>query len=221
MTFTLHKKHLVIAALVIIAGTGLFFLGRAFSPVSTSVSAQRSTSHLRAPTRDQRSTAASAPASSPTSPSTSVSPATSTGTSARPPTSTPTTSAPTTSARASTPAATSSPPKTTEPLPLFTAGSFSGRDPTTIDFSPGCCSTVQNIKWQQWTAAQAQGTGTYEYDTCANGCVEGPFDPYPATITLSGPEGGQFTVLEFAIDGGPQAGVSMWTYPNRWPFDSS
>jgi hypothetical protein len=110
---------------------------------------------------------------------------------------------------------------TTTPPPIFSAGNYSGREPATIDNSPGCCSVIDHITWSVWSAAQAQGRGTFEYDTCADGCVRGPFDPYPATVTLSGPEGGQFTVLIEDIEGSPQAGVSTWTYPSSWPFGGS
>lgn len=113
---------------------------------------------------------------------------------------------------------TTAPPATSAPTsPLFTAGTYSGTEPSTIDFSPGCCSVITGISWSSWTSAQAQGTGTFQYDTCANGCVNGPFDPYPAVITLSGPIGGQFTVLTRSISGGPTGGVTTWKYPTQWP----
>ncbi len=127
----------------------------------------------------------------------------------------------TTSTTAPAPTTTSAPPATVAPLPLFTAGSYSGREPSTIDLSGGCCAVVQHISWTSWTTAQAVGTGTYEYDTCAQGCVQGPFDPYPARITLSAPLAEQFTVLTLSITGGPDAGVTTWQYPSQWPFDSS
>ena len=107
------------------------------------------------------------------------------------------------------------------PLPVFTAGNYSGRDPTAIDNSPGCCSVIDHLTWSSWTAAQAEGHGTYEYDTCVNGCVRGPFDPYPATVTLSAPEGGQYTALTEVVAAGPEAGFTSWTYPSHWPFGAS
>lgn len=143
------------------------------------------------------------------------------------PTTTSTAPAPTTTAPSATtttapaPTTTTAPPVPAAPLPLFTAGNYSGREPSTIDFSGGCCAVVQDITWTSWTAAQAAGTGTYEYDTCADGCVKGPFDPYPARITLSAPLGGEFTILDRSITGGPDAGLTSWQYPSQWPFSSS
>jgi hypothetical protein len=72
----------------------------------------------------------------------------------------------------------------------------------------------------RWTPAQAVGAGTWEYDTCASGCVDGPFDPYPAILTLPGPLGGTFTVLEESTTG-PQGGVTNWSYPQDWPSGAS
>lgn len=109
---------------------------------------------------------------------------------------------------------------TTLPLPLFVAGSWSGREPTTIDFSGGCCNVVDGLTWSSWTGAQAVGHGTWEYDTCASGCVNGPFDPYPATIVLSGPAGGDFTALTDTTTG-PEGSVTNWSYPQQWPFSAS
>jgi hypothetical protein len=109
---------------------------------------------------------------------------------------------------------------TTAPLPVFIAGSWTGRQPTTIDLAPACCSVIDNITWSSWTSAQAVGTGTWEYDTCASGCVDGPFDPYSASLTLSGPLGETFTVLEESTTG-PQGGVTNWSYPQDWPSGAS
>ena len=126
---------------------------------------------------------------------------------------------------------TTSPPSTTStlaptttappPTPVLTAGSFSGRDPGSIGFSPACCNVVDHLTWSTWTSAQAEGSGTFEYDTCQNGCVNGPFDPYLVTITLSGPSGGEFTVLTEDVTSGPEAGVTGWTYPQQWPASAS
>lgn len=123
-----------------------------------------------------------------------------------------------------TPVSVAAPSSTTPanaPLPNFTAGSYNGRGPKQIDFSGGCCSVVDMLAWSSWTSASAQGSGSYEYDTCTNGCIQGPFVPYPATITLSNPEGNEFTVLTRDISGGPDAGVTTWTYPSMWPFSAS
>ncbi len=114
----------------------------------------------------------------------------------------------------------SSPTTTVAPLPILTAGGWTGRQPTTIDFSGGCCNVVDHITWSSWNSAQAVGQGTWEYDTCASGCVNGPFDPYPATITLSGPLGGTVTALTDATTG-PEGSVTNWVYPQPWPFSAS
>jgi len=62
------------------------------------------------------------------------------------------------------PTTTVPPTTTTEaaPLPVFIAGSWTGRQPTTIDFSGRCCNVVDKITWSSWAPAQAVGQGTWE-----------------------------------------------------------
>lgn len=105
--------------------------------------------------------------------------------------------------------------------PVFAAGSYRGRYPSTIDFSSGCCSLVSLLTWSSWTDVQARASGTFEYDTCINGCGKGPFHSYPAAIELSDPADGQFTVLTRAISAGPTRGVTTWTFPLRWPVGAT
>lgn len=104
---------------------------------------------------------------------------------------------------------------------MFAAGSYRGRYPSTIDFSSGCCSLVSLLTWSSWTDVQARASGTFEYDTCINGCGKGPFHSYPAAIELSDPADGQFTVLTRAISAGPTRGVTTWTFPLRWPVGAT
>ena len=136
-----------------------------------------------------------------------------------------------TSVRTSTPATTAvvttttTPPTTTTvlpaaPLPDFVAGSYTGRQPSQIDLAPACCNVVDHIAWSSWGSAQALGQGTWEYDTCASGCVNGPFVPYSASLALSGPLGGTFTVLTVDTTG-PQGSFSSYSYPQTWPYGAS
>jgi hypothetical protein len=110
---------------------------------------------------------------------------------------------------------------TSSKLPVFAAGSYRGRRPSSIDFSSGCCSVVKHLTWSSWTDARARATGTFEYDTCVNGCAKGPFDPYRATVELSDPADGQFTVLTRSISTGPTRGLTTWTFPLRWPVGAT
>lgn len=125
-----------------------------------------------------------------------------------------TTSAPTTT---SPPASTTTAPP--EPLPTFVAGQWTGEEPVQIDFGSGCCNVVDHLTWS-WAGTTAVGQGTWEYDACTEGCVMGPFTPYPATITLSDPVGGVFTKLTDTTSG-PYGTVSNWYYPQNWPFGAS
>jgi hypothetical protein len=84
---------------------------------------------------------------------------------------------------------------TTAALPIITLGGFSGRYPTEIAFSADGGNVVTGITWSSWTANGAVGNGTWTYENCVPDCVHGSQTPYPATITLSNPVGGQFTTL--------------------------
>lgn len=130
----------------------------------------------------------------------------------------PNNAAPSTTSAAAAPSP--SPSSTTSSLPLFIAGTWTGTQPTSINFGAGCCNVVDHLTWSAWTTTQAVGHGTYEYDSCTAGCVAGPFIPYPATITLSNPSNGIFTVLTESTPG-PQEGSGTWTYPSQWPFGAS
>lgn len=101
--------------------------------------------------------------------------------------------------------------------PVFTAGPYRGRRPSTIDFATDGSSAIEHLTWSSWTTGHARATGTFEYDTCRRGCGQGPFRAYRATVELSVPAGGQFTVLVRTVAAGPTQGVTTWTYPLRWP----
>lgn len=117
-------------------------------------------------------------------------------------------------------------PPTTEPvsLPKFEAGAFTGRDPSTIDFSVDAGNIVSNITWASWTTTQAIGQGTWTYDNCVPDCASGSATPYPATIVLSNPANGLFTTLTETTSG-PQGRVQTFSYPassqQSWPNDAS
>ena len=130
-----------------------------------------------------------------------------------------TTTAPPVVTTSTLPATTTTQPPAT-PTPVFVAGSYSGRQPTQIALAPACCSVIDHIAWSSWGSSQASGEGTWEYDTCTNGCVNGPFVPYPAGLTLSGPLGGTFTVLTVSA-AGPYTGGTNFSYPNSWPYGAS
>jgi len=131
---------------------------------------------------------------------------------------------PTTTVVTSTPARPSAAVPTTspatEPSPQFAAGSFTGRDPSTINFSSDQGNIVSNITWSSWTATQAVGQGTWTYISCVPDCASGQPTPYVATIALSNPVNGLFTALT-ETTAGPQGRVQAFSYPQPWPLAAS
>jgi len=109
---------------------------------------------------------------------------------------------------------------TTQPLPQFTAGAFTGRDPSTINFSSDQGNIVSNITWSSWTATQAIGQGTWTYISCVPDCATGQSMSYAATIALSNPISGLFTALT-ETTAGPQGRVQAFSYPQPWPLAAS
>lgn len=82
-----------------------------------------------------------------------------------------------------------------QPLPTLTVGTWTGREPATLFFSADGGNVAGDLTWPVWDATHAIGHGIrYEQD-CIPNCVSGKRTPYPVTITLTGVENGQFTVL--------------------------
>lgn len=74
---------------------------------------------------------------------------------------------------------------------------------------------MSGIAWTSWTASSAQGNGTWEYDDCNPSCAQGISTPYPATVKLTSPAGGQFTQLT-EIQSGPHGQTSTYTLPSTF-----
>jgi hypothetical protein len=112
----------------------------------------------------------------------------------------PVTAAPTTTATVAT-TTTAAPTNTTAALPILTMGNFSGREPQGIYLSGDAGNIVTGLTWT-WGATQAVGHGTRNELSCDPDCATGKATPYPATITLSKPVSGKFTLLvEVTNDG--------------------
>lgn len=123
------------------------------------------------------------------------------------------------SASPSPPAGTAEPSPTvasTPPLPLLKAGSYEGKKPTSIGFSADGGNVVSSISWSSWAPTSAIGRGNSVIENCVPDCAQGGFVTVTATIKLSNPSGGFFTMMTETRDGHKL----VWKYPNRWPLDA-
>jgi hypothetical protein len=102
------------------------------------------------------------------------------------------------------------------PLPVFIAGTYRGRRPTSIYLSGDAGNVVVNLRWSSWTASSATGTGTSDIQGCVPDCASGTETPVPASITLVAPTNGYFTKLIERRAGKTE--VFVYT-PNHLPDD--
>lgn len=102
-------------------------------------------------------------------------------------------------------------------VPVVNIGSYSGRAPSEIDFSADGGNIVTRIRWQSWTGQRATGRGTSAIESCVPNCAQGPVSYVPATINLSVPLGGKFTVLTEVRKGH----TLTLRYPVSWPLAAS
>lgn len=108
-------------------------------------------------------------------------------------------------------------PAAPAPEPVVNIGSYTGRAPSKIDFSADGGNIVTGIHWGSWTARGAIGHGTSAIESCVPNCAQGPVTYVPATITLSAPLGGEFTVLTETRKGQ----TITLRYPVSWPLAAS
>jgi hypothetical protein len=80
-------------------------------------------------------------------------------------------------------------------LPTVTLGTWTGIEPSLMQFSGDSGNIVSNIMWSSWNNSSAVGTGAWGYDDCVPDCAQGTVTDYPTTITLSHPSDGRFTQL--------------------------
>ncbi len=83
----------------------------------------------------------------------------------------------------------------TTTLPTATLGTWTGIEPTLMQFSGDAGNIVTNLAWSSWNNQSAVGEGTWGYDNCTPDCAQGVVKDYPATITLTNPSDGRFTEL--------------------------
>jgi hypothetical protein len=93
-------------------------------------------------------------------------------------------------------------------------GTWTGVEPTTIQFSADGGNVVGSIRWTAWTDRSAVGAGTWGYNDCQPDCAAGKITDYPATIELSAPSHGQFTSLT-EVQSGPYGHTFNYTLPTR------
>jgi hypothetical protein len=99
--------------------------------------------------------------------------------------------------------------------PIIKLADWSGVEPKTIGFSGDAGNIVSDITWSSWNADSAVGQGTWGYDNCEPSCAAGQVTPYPTTISLSKPSGGQFTLLT-ENQSGPHGQVSTYPLPSKF-----
>jgi hypothetical protein len=105
----------------------------------------------------------------------------------------------------------------TAALPVLTVGGWTGTGPSSIGFSADGGNVVTGIVWSSWTASGARGRGTSYLDNCVPNCAQGTMTAVPATITLSGPADGRFTVIKERRAGA----TTTFTYSGFWPVNAS
>jgi len=135
----------------------------------------------------------------------------STSTNRPPSTTTSAVAASTTSSPTPSTSATTLPPSA---LDTITVGDWTGVEPHIIYFSGDSGNIVSTITWSEWNASSAVGRGSWGYDDCVPDCAQGTTTPYPATITLSGPVDGRFTLLT-ETQSGPHGHTFTFTLPDR------
>ena len=97
-------------------------------------------------------------------------------------------------------------------LPTATLGTWTGIEPSFMQFSGDSGNIVSDIDWSSWSTASAVGVGAWGYDNCVPDCAGGIVTDYPATITLSNPSDGRFTELT-EDQSGPFGSTFMFTLP--------
>jgi hypothetical protein len=80
-------------------------------------------------------------------------------------------------------------------LPTVTLGTWTGIEPTLLQFSGDAGNIVIDISWSSWNDSAAVGEGTWGYDDCIPDCAGGVVKDFPTRITLSDPSDGRFTRL--------------------------
>ena len=80
-------------------------------------------------------------------------------------------------------------------LPTATLGTWTGIEPSLMQFSGDAGNIVTNIAWSSWNYHSAVGEGEWGYDDCIPDCAQGVVTHYLATISLSYPSEGRFTQL--------------------------
>jgi hypothetical protein len=117
--------------------------------------------------------------------------------------------APETATPAAVPKATVAQPAGQVPVLDVSADGYSGIKPAEIGFSGDGGYIITGIVWSSWGPNEADGTGTSNIQGCVPDCATGSETPYPDTIVLSDPQGGQFTQVSSTRDGTVRAGSTL------------
>lgn len=96
---------------------------------------------------------------------------------------------------------------------------FSGIEPSEIDFSGDAGNVVTDIVWTSWTQTRAVGEGTSELQNCVPNCAQGTDIPVATAITLLEPDGGHFTQIVETRNGLTSDG--SYGSQQGWPFQAA
>jgi len=115
------------------------------------------------------------------------------------------------------------PDSTSSPAPepvIFTAGSYSGTEPSTIDYSGDGGNIATNLQWSSWGSVTAIGYGRVGLNNCTPDCANGTVTYVPVTVTLSNPIQGDPTIWGSMTE---QYSVydASYSYPGTWPLGAS
>ncbi|HEY2281396.1 MAG TPA: hypothetical protein VGI00_23810 [Streptosporangiaceae bacterium] len=107
-----------------------------------------------------------------------------------------------------------------EPV-LFTAGNYTGMEPSMIAFSADGGNVVTDLSWTSWNAGTAIGHGAVHHHDCKPNCAQGTVTSGTATITLSDPGPGTPTVWRSMVEQEDNGVTLTWSYPGTWPINAS
>jgi len=94
-------------------------------------------------------------------------------------------------------------------LPVLAMQHWTGIEPASLSFGGAADVTVFAIIWRSWGHHQATGTGITNVNDCNPDCADGTITTYSASITLSQPVHGRFTVLTEVINDAMTGAVTV------------
>jgi hypothetical protein len=97
---------------------------------------------------------------------------------------------------------------------VLTAGSYTGREPSTVYFSGDAGNVVTGLSWVNWTPTGATGDGESYIDNCIPDCAGGKMTKVLTEIVLTNPIDGRFTTITETRNHTTES----FYYPAAWPW---